>query len=192
MKKHMVALTVLMALSATAQAEMFKSENELIIKGLVTVDSCAFKDGKVDGQSLLMQLDDKSLSEIIANPDAVVGRLDAMDSSTLVCPPGITNVTLALSPNAADLEGTTILKNTSEDTGAAAGIGFKLAVALGEALSGTPQWVDFSAHDFSVAPDATTGEVPINFGGNYALTGLVSDVTAGPVEAKVPFTITYM
>ncbi|WLD19799.1 fimbrial protein [Aeromonas veronii] len=192
MKKSIVALTVLMALSATAQADMFESKNELIIKGNVTVDGCAFKDDNIDGQILTMTLPEKSLTEILANPDEVAGRLDANDQTTLVCPPSITTVDLALVPVANTVEGTTILKNTSADADAAKGIGFKLAVALGEALSDTPQWVDFSSHAFSAEPATDTGEVAINFGGNYALTGLTSDVTAGPVEAKVPFTISYM
>ncbi|WP_323064863.1 hypothetical protein [Aeromonas jandaei] len=191
MKKNIIALTVLMALSATSQAALVDSKNELIITGNVTVDGCVFKDNNFDGQTLTMALPDRALSEIVANPDEMVGRLDANDQSTLVCPPSITNVELTLVPVANTLEGTSILKNVSSEPDAATGIGFKLAVALGEALSDAPQWVDFTSHKINATPDVATGEVPINFGARYALTGLVSDVSAGPVEARVPFTISY-
>lgn len=189
-----MVLSVLMALSATAQAEMIDSNNELIIKGNVTVDGCAFKDGTIKGQELTMTLAEKSVSEIFATPDdAVLSSIEGMDRATLVCPASITNVKLALNPAVDDVINQNILKNTSEaGANAAKGVGFKLKAAFGKDLSTSKEWVDFTSHDFPAKPDASTGEIAINFGANYTLIGSVHDAEAGEVEAKVPFTISYM
>lgn len=193
MKKNMMALSVLMVLSATAQADMIDSSNLLTIKGNVTVDGCAFKDGTITEQPLAMTLEEKSVSEIFANPDAVLSSIGGTDDATLVCPASISNVNLALKPIVGDVINNDILKNTSAAGAAAAkGVGFKLKVAFGEDLSSATDWVNFASHDFSAVPDASTGEIAINFGANYALTGSVRDADAGEVEAKVPFTISYM
>lgn len=193
MKKNIVALTLLMALSATAQAEMINSENLLTIKGNVTVGGCAFKDRMINDQQLTMTLDEKTVGDIFANQDVVLSSIEGGDNATLVCPASITNVNLALKPNAGDVINGNILKNTSSaGNDAAKGIGFKLKVAFGDDLTPSTEWVNFQSHNFDAVPDANSGEIAINFGANYALTGTLHDADAGQVEAKVPFTISYL
>ncbi|MFQ1743814.1 fimbrial protein [Aeromonas veronii] len=192
MKKNVIALTVLMALSATAQADMVPSENTLQIKGTVTVDGCVFEDGNFDGQNLLIDMGEpKSVAWIYANQDTVLKDIGSNDKTTLLCPGGIKNVELSLKPDTGDIDNDFILTNTAQSN-AAEGVGFRLKASFGQDLGSEADWVNFTTgNNFSAIPDAE-GKIAINFGANFVLTGTVLEASPGDVEANVPFTITYM
>lgn len=191
MKKNIVTLTVLLALASTAQAaDMQETNHNLNIKGNVIVDGCAFEDETVDGQELFLQLDEVSLATVKRSPTTLLNSLGASASNTLVCPAGIDTVKLTLAPVAGMFTGDIMHNSATAD--AAAGVGFKVAAAFGEALNSTPEWVDFSlAAPYSAQPDAD-GKIAINFGANYVLTSTMDKASAGAVEANLPFTISYM
>jgi len=186
----MVALTVLMALSATAQAaDMQETNHNLNIKGMVTVDGCAFED-ETDGQELFLQLDEVSVATVKKSPTTILNSLGSTAANTLVCPAGIDKVQLTLAPVAGEFAGDIMLNSASDN--AAAGIGFKVAAEFGKELAANPTWVDFSAPTpFSATPDVN-GKIAVNFGANYVLTSTMDKASAGAVEANLPFKISYM
>lgn len=192
MKKSIVALTVLMALSATAQAvDMQETTHNLNIKGSVIVDGCAFEDETVDGQALILTLDEVSVATVKTSPTTLLKSLDSSANNTLVCPAGIDTVQLTLAPTAGQFTGD-ILHNTAA-ADPASGVGFKVAAEFGKDLpKDTQTWVDFSlAAPYTAQPDAN-GKIAVNFGANYVLTGSMAEASAGAVEANLPFTISYM
>lgn len=192
MKKNMMALTVLMALSATAQAadDLQPTNHNLNIKGNVVVDGCAFDNGVIDGHELSLQLAEVSLATVTQKPTTVLKSLDSSANNTLICPQGIDTVQLTLEPVTGKFEGD-MLHNTAV-TDAAAGVGFKVAAAFGEDLAATPEWVDFATpKSFTASPDAER-KIVVNFGANYVLTSLMAEASAGAVEANLPFKISYM
>lgn len=192
MKKNIVTLTVLLALASTAQAaDMQETNHNLNIMGNVVVDGCAFEDETVDGQELTLGLPEVSVTAVKQSPTNILQELGSSASNTLVCPAGIQTVKLTLEPVAGKFT-SDILHNTSTADDAAAGVGFKVAAAFGEALNGTPEWVDFSlAAPYSAQPDAD-GKIAVNFGANYVLTSTMDKASAGAVEANLPFKISYM
>ena len=190
MKKNIIALTVLMALSATAQADSFpKKTHDLSINGSVIVDGCAFEDGNDEGQALVLNLKEVSLATVLQHPTTMLDKLTASASNTLSCPSGITGVNLTLEPLVDTFVGE-VMKNTAL-TDAATGVGFKVAAAFGTELNDAPTWVDFSNVNKYPVTLTDGGKIAVNFGANYALTGTMADATAGTVEAKLPFTISY-
>lgn len=186
MKKNIIALTVLMALSATAQAE--ESNHTLLINGEVTIDSCVFEDLTADGKTLTLDLDKVSIASISKNPSDIQKSLDASSGNTLVCPTGLETVRFGI-----DAQGAAngyVLNNIAK-TDAAQKVGFKVKAAFGEDLTTASPWIDFSvAKSFDATPDAD-GKVAVNFGANYALTGEMREATPGHVAAELPFTISY-
>ena len=162
MKKNMMALTVLMALSATAQAaDMQETNHNLNIKGNVVVDGCAFDDEVLGGQQLLLTLDEVSLATVKNNPTTVLNSLGATASNTLVCPAGIDTVKLTLEPVDGKFKGDTL--HNIAVANAAAGVGFKVAAAFGKELATTPEWVDFGTpKSVEASPDANR-KIVVNF-----------------------------
>lgn len=192
MKKNMVALTVLLALSAHAQADGLKeSDNTLTIKGTVVVDGCAFEDGTAAGKDLILALDEVSLASVQASPTDVLATIGGGDSqASLVCPPGINSVDLAMKPTAASYNGDVLLNTKEVVDGGAVGVGFKVKAAFGDDLSAA-SWIDFAQPEKqSVAVE--NNKVDIIFGANYALSEDISKAAPGDIEAQLPFTISYM
>ncbi|TNI14820.1 hypothetical protein CF106_03440 [Aeromonas veronii] len=184
-------MTVVMALSATAQAaDMQETTHNLNIKGNVIVDGCSFEDETVDGQELFLVLDEVSVATVKKSPTTLLNSLGSSASNTLVCPAGIDTVQLTLTPNAGEFSSDIMLNTAAAD--AAAGVGFKVAAAFGQDLPAVPTWINFDmVAPYSAQPDAN-GKIAVNFGANYVLTGAMNDASAGAVEANLPFTIRYM
>ncbi|MGL6004044.1 fimbrial protein [Aeromonas sobria] len=190
MKKNIIALTVLMALSVTAQAATttVETNHTLSINGLVNVDSCAFEDLTVDGQLLTLTLDEVSVASLSDAPSDIMKSLDAKPENTLICPAGLTDVKLSIS-GVANTDGE-VLNNTAA-TLPAEFVAFKVKAAFGEELTQSTPWIDFSlSPEFSATPDAE-GKIAVNFGANYVLTGPMRQATAGNVAADLPFKIIY-
>ncbi|WP_155601925.1 fimbrial protein [Aeromonas salmonicida] len=197
MKRNIMVLTTLVILGATAQAadtEFPKpptiQTHMLNIKGYVVTSGCAIDSDALNGGELYLQLDQVPLEYVKQTPTTILNSLDTSANSTLVCPSGIDTVQLALMPRPGEYTGD-LMHNTAE-ADAAKGIGFKVAAAFGEDLPATPTWVDFSINTPYTAQPDHNGKVAINFGANYALTSTLEDASAGGVEAKLPFKITYM
>lgn len=193
MKRNIMVLTTLATLGATAQAadtEPTVQIHMLNIKGNVVMDGCTIDSDALNGGELYLQLDQVPLASVKQTPTTILNSLDTSANSTLVCPSGIDTVQLALMPRPGEYTGD-LMHNTAE-ADAAKGIGFKVAAAFGEDLPATPTWVDFSITTPYTAQPDSNGKIAINFGANYALTGTLEDASAGGVEAKLPFKITYM
>lgn len=186
MKKSTFALAMMMALSANVYAAD-SAEHKLTILGKVTTDGCSIDggDGTVDRLALTMTLPTVQIDSIVAKPDTALSAVSG-DNQTLplVCSAGISKVNVSFAPSASGI----YLTNTASD--AAKNIGFVFAAAVNETPDVT-EWMDFQSGAVALPQaDVVDNKVVINFAANYAKTD--TDVTAGNVEALVPFTIAYM
>lgn len=191
MKKNILALTALMALSATAHAELKDSQNTLHINGKVVLDGCAFEDGTLEGKVFNMELGEVSLASVQKTPTDVFATIGGDSSTALVCPPGITAVKMAFKPAADAFDGDVLLNIKEAAEGGAAGVGFKVKAALGTDLTGA-EWIDFSNPKENQVNVDENGKVNMIFGANYALSDELSKSKPGDVEANLPFVLSYM
>ncbi|VXA79063.1 MULTISPECIES: fimbrial protein [Aeromonas] len=191
MKKNILALTALMALCATAHAELKDSENTLHINGKVVLSGCAFEDGTVEGKTVNLSLGEISLASVQKAPTDVFATVGGDSSTALVCPPGITTVKMAFTPAADSYKGDVLLNIKEAAEGGAAGVGFKVKAALGTDLSGA-DWIDFSNTESKQVAVSENGKVDMIFGANYALSDEISNSKPGDVEANLPFVLSYM
>lgn len=189
MKKSTFALAMMMAVSANVYAAAEPAEHKLTILGKVTTDGCMVDggDGAVTRLDLTMTLPTVQLDTVVAEPSVGLAALNGENQTLpLVCSDGIGKVSVSFAPqNATDK----YLSNVAA-VDAAADIGFVLAAAVNDAVT-AGDWMDFSSGDVTL-PDADVvdNKVTINFSANYAKTG--ENITAGNVEAVVPFTISYL
>ncbi|MEV3836809.1 fimbrial protein [Aeromonas dhakensis] len=191
MKKNILALTALMALSATAHAELKDSENTLHINGKVVLDGCAFEDGTVEGKVVNLSLGEVSLANVQKAPTDVFATVGGDSSTALVCPPGITSVKMAFKPAADSYKGDVLLNTKNGTEGGAAGVGFKVKAALGTDLTGT-EWINFANPEAKQVNVDESGKVDMIFGANYALSDELANSKPGDVEANLPFVLSYM
>ncbi|QPR86568.1 fimbrial protein [Aeromonas hydrophila] len=191
MKKNILALTALMALSATAHAELKDSENTLNINGKVVLDGCAFEDGTVEGKVVNLALGEVSLASVQKSPTDVFATVGGDSSTALVCPPGIASVKMAFKPAADSYNGDVLLNIKNGTEGGAAGVGFKVKAALGTELTGA-EWIDFANPEAKLVNVDENGKVDMIFGANYALSDELANSKPGDVEANLPFVLSYM
>lgn len=188
MKKSTFALAMMMALSANVYAAD-SAEHKLTILGKVTTDGCMVDggDGSVTGLDLVMTLPTVQIDTVVDNPSVGLAALNG-DNQTLplVCSDGIAKVSVSFAPQNANGK---YLNNTAA-VDAASNIGFVLAAAVNKDVT-VGDWMDFTSGDVTLPDtDVVDNKVTINFSANYAKTDV--DVTAGNVEAVVPFTIAYL
>lgn len=191
MNKNIIALTVLMALSATAQAEMVPSNNSLNITGKVLLEGCAFEDGKVGNKSFSIELPEVSLASVLLEPTTILKSTGGDSATALVCPPGIKTVDMSFAPTTA-FEKEVLLNNKAIGSGGADGVGIKVKAGFSNDATtlDSMSWIDFS-NTQPITAAVTNNRVDMVFGANYALNKDISLTSAGDVEVELPFTITY-
>lgn len=187
MRKSTFALAMMMALSANVYAAG-TAEHKLTILGKVTTDGCMVEggDGVVSGLDLVMTLPTVQLDTVVANPATALSAVNG-DNQTLplICSDGIEHVTVSF--DSKNTSGKYLSNTAAAD--AAENIGFVLAAAVNEDVK-AGEWLDFSAGVVTLPKaDVVGNKVVINFAANYVK--LDDAVTAGNVEAVVPFSLAY-
>lgn len=196
LKKKVVSILCLMAMSSGSHLRAVEFDGVLTLKGIAVNSGCYINDtgGVVSGKEFVISLPTVAESNVRTEPD-VVHTIDDQQGIKFTCSEDMENIKVTFTiPNEGGVTGANI-HNTDNSPDGAKGVGVRLAAILttaDDASLSSNNWLDFSknnAKSLVVSTDNNHNFI-LFMGANYVK--LQDTLSPGLVDAKVIITLQTM